>query len=83
MLSRSPVVSDPQLERLDLEPFPQQVPPSAMYRRLRACGLTDTQAGDLTARAAGLTRGGRPWRLAEVQRLQFLRALVEQGRISS
>ena len=83
MLSRIPVVRDPQPDRVDLEPFPQQMPVSTLYRQLRICGLTETQAGNLTARAAGLTSSSRPWRIVEIQRLQFLRALVDQGRIRS
>jgi len=83
MLSRPPVIGDTSQEARDLEPFPQEIPASTLYRRLRVCGLTEPQAANLTARAAGLTAARRPWRLVEVQRLQFLRALVEQGRIGS
>ncbi len=83
MLGRPPVIGDTSQENRHLEPFPLEIPPSALYRRLRICGLTETQAGNRTARAAGLTAARGPWRLVEVQRLQFLRALVEQGRIGS
>ncbi len=83
MLTGGPAVRDRSQEDRDLEPFSLAIPASTLYRRLRMCGLTEPQAGNLTARAAGLAAGGRPWRLVEVQRLEFLRVLVEQGRIGS
>jgi hypothetical protein len=67
----------------ELERFPTQAPAGTLYQRLRLFGLTEAQAGNLTARASGLRQTRRPWRIDEVQRLLFLRSLVEGGRISS
>jgi hypothetical protein len=70
--------------RAGLEPFPATSSSvRAMYGRLRLCGLTEAQAGNLTARATGLSLGRRTWRLEEIQGLLFLRALVEDGRLDS
>lgn len=54
--------------------------PRATFRRLRFCGLTPEQAGNLTARLEGIKpiRGG--WTVAEIERLNFLRWLVTRGR---
>jgi hypothetical protein len=79
-----PVPSIPEgLDALgQLESFPViEIPPPVVYRRLRSAGLTETQAADLTARATGLRITRRPWRIEEVQRLLFLRSLVDNDRI--
>lgn len=80
----NPVPSSP--EGLDaggqLESFPViAFPPPVVYRQLRIVGLTEAQAGDLTARATGLRITRRPWRIEEIQRLLFLRSLVDSDRI--
>jgi hypothetical protein len=63
-----------------LERFPAiGIPAQAIYRRLRVCGLTEAQAGDLTARTLGLRTTRLPWRLEQIQRLLFIRSLVERG----
>jgi len=53
------------------------------YRRLRAAGLSDREAGSLTARLNGLpmVRGG--WQVEEIERLLFVRELVRTGRMGS
>ncbi|HEU4674324.1 MAG TPA: hypothetical protein VFS32_15630 [Candidatus Limnocylindrales bacterium] len=43
-------------------------------------GLAPDEAANLTAFLAGLTLGERPWTLAQVNRLLFLRELVRAGR---
>jgi hypothetical protein len=63
-----------------LEPFPENGESAgAVYRRLRGYGLTESEAGDLTARSLGLRPSRRPWQLCEIQRLLFLRSLVDRG----
>jgi hypothetical protein len=43
-------------------------------------GLAPDEAANLTAFLAGLALGERPWTLAQVNRLLFLRELVRVGR---
>lgn len=52
----------------------------ATYRMLLVRGLAPDEAANLTAFLAGLTLGERPWTLAQVNRLLFLRELVRAGR---
>ena len=51
------------------------------YHRLRMVGLTPTEAGNLTAHLNGLRIADEGWTLREVERLLFVRALAERGRI--
>lgn len=51
------------------------------FLRLRMVGLTDTEAADLTAHLSGLRISGRPWTLAQVEHLAFLRSLLDSGRL--
>ncbi len=53
------------------------------YQRLRMVGLTATEAGNLTAHLSGLQVTERSWTLHEIERLQFLRTLVDLGRLPS
>lgn len=54
------------------------------YRALLLRGLDPGEAANLTAFLSGITVGqGRPWRLADVDRLLFLRELCRAGRIGS
>jgi hypothetical protein len=46
-------------------------------------GLSTSEAANLTAHLNGLRVGRQPWALAEIERLLFLRVLVESGRIES
>ena len=52
------------------------------YDRLRMVGLTSIEAGNLTAHLSGLHVAERGWTIQEIERLLFVRALVERGRIS-
>jgi hypothetical protein len=64
------------------EPTRREIQPArTVFRRLLWCGLSPEEAGNLTARLEGLERAGSGWRLAEVERLLFLRWLVESGRL--
>jgi hypothetical protein len=51
-------------------------------RRLQLAGLTADEAANLTARLAGLRVGRSPWTVREVERLLFIRILVERGRLT-
>jgi hypothetical protein len=46
-------------------------------------GLTAAEAGNLTAHLSGLQVAEHCWTLKEIERLLFVRALVERGRIAS
>lgn len=78
----SPMV-DPGSHRAAPEAVRPPGPASVTYRRLRLCGLTTIEAGNLTARLEGLQIGATPWSLREVEHLLFLRTLVAAGRIDS
>ena len=58
----------------------QVMTPRATFRRLRFCGLTPEQAGNLTARLEGIKPVRDGWAVVEIERLVFLRWLVERGR---
>jgi hypothetical protein len=57
------------------------LPFAAIYRRFLFAGFDAAQAGNLSARIAGLgpVRGG--WRAHEIEALLFLRHLVDDGRV--
>jgi len=57
-------------------------PARRTFDRLRMAGLSTDEAANLTAHLAGLRIGRRPWTVAEIERLRFLRSLVETGRLS-
>ncbi|MEO8208853.1 MAG: hypothetical protein ABI598_07435 [Chloroflexota bacterium] len=54
------------------------------YRALLLRGFAPGEAANLTAYLAGINVGtGRDWRLADVDRLLFLRELCRSGRIGA
>jgi hypothetical protein len=56
----------------------------ATYRALLVRGFTTGEAANLTAYLAGIEVGsGRPWRLADIDRLLFLRELCRTGRLGA
>lgn len=56
----------------------------ATYRALLVRGFTPGEAANLTAYLAGIEVGsGRPWRLADVDGLLFLRELCRTGRLGA
>jgi hypothetical protein len=57
--------------------------PEITFRRLRIAGLTAAQAGNLTARLSGLSPVRTGWSVSEIERLLFLRSLVDTGRVRS
>ena len=70
------------VERADLPPLAiERV--RVTYGRLLSAGLSVAEAGNLTARLAGLHATGRPWTVEEVERLLFIGSLVDAGRIRS
>jgi hypothetical protein len=66
--------AEPTLERRSVR---------STYHRLRMVGLSATEAGNLTAHLNGLRIADQGWTLHEIERLLFVRALVERGRIPS
>lgn len=55
----------------------------ATYRGLRRIGWSETEASSMAAHLAGLTPSRSGWQLREVERLLFIRSLVDDGRIAS
>jgi hypothetical protein len=56
----------------------------ATYRALLVRGFTTGEAANLTAYLAGIEVGnGRPWRVADIDRLLFLRELCRTGRLGA
>ena len=53
------------------------------YRTLTTRGLSEREAGNLVAYAAGLGACRRGWTIAEVEHLVMLKFLVSSGRVSS
>ena len=64
---------------------PERPTPSVRttYHRLRMVGLTAVEAGNLTAHLSGLRVSDQGWTPQEIERLLFVRALVELGRMPS
>jgi len=59
-------------------------PTRATYRQLLVRGFSAGEAANLTAYLAGIEVGsGRPWRLADIDRLLFLRELCRTGRLGA
>jgi hypothetical protein len=52
-------------------------------RDLGTLGLSSAEAGNLTAYLRGIRPVERGWTVAEIERLLFLRYLVERARIGS
>ena len=54
------------------------------YRALLLRGFSPGEAANLTAYLSGIEVGqGKPWRLADVDRLLFLRELCRTGRLGT
>ena len=54
-----------------------------LIRRLERGGLASPEAGNVVAYMLGLKPMGSGWRVAEIEHLRFLRALVSDGRLES
>jgi hypothetical protein len=46
-------------------------------------GWSADEAGNLVGFLSGLPIGRQPWTIREVERLRFIRSMVETGRITS
>ena len=55
----------------------------ATFRRLRVMGLDAMEAGNLTAYDRGIPPVERGWTVKEIDRLLFVRYLVERRRLAS
>lgn len=55
---------------------------SGTFRRLRAGGLSATEAGNLTARLTGIPPASGGWSVREIEHLLFLRAIRRSGRLT-
>ncbi len=55
----------------------------AAYRDLGAKGMAPSEAGNLTAYLLGLRPADQAWTVAEIDRLLFLRYLVDRDRLDS
>ena len=64
-------------------PALSSTPPRTTFRDLLTKGLDPAEAGNLTAFVNGLQPMGTSWTVAEIDRLMFLRYLVERGRVTS
>lgn len=53
------------------------------FDHLRTAGLSVDEAGNLTAKLHGLRVAEQSWTVREVERLMFIRALVDLRRIGS
>jgi hypothetical protein len=75
----------PNFARMTAPPdvAPEPVPVRTTYRRLRIAGLSPREAGTLTGHLAGLRIVPAGWTIEEVERLMFIRALVDSGRMGS
>ena len=58
-------------------------PPAVTYRRLGSRGFRSDEAGNLTAYLHGLPPVEGGWAVGEIERLLFLRHLVERGNLGS
>ena len=83
MLTQSGATIRPEVAPDGPDQRPDLGPAHAVYRRLRLCGLSITEAANLTARLEGLPINRQPWTIREVEHLRFLRSLVETGRLAS
>ena len=78
-LGEAPGASD----AMAVAPVPEQRTARSTYHRLRMAGLTAAEAGNLTAHLSGLHVAEQGWTLKEIERVLFVRALVDRGRIAS
>lgn len=75
-------MSDQTIQREAASEATMAMSPGATFRRLRVCGLSAEEAGNLTARLEGLRPIHAGWSVAEIERLVFLRWLVRRGRFA-
>ena len=54
---------------------------ATMTRRLQQCGLSSTEAANLTAHLRGLPAVESGWSAPQIAHLLFLRSILESGRL--
>jgi hypothetical protein len=74
---------DPRIEPRDQDPGRRGESPRQIYRQLGMRGLRAVEAGNITAYLHGLAPVERGWTAMEIERLLFVRYLVERGRLGS
>ena len=75
-------MTDQAIQGETVPEVPAAMSPRATFRRLRVCGLSAEEAGNLTARLEGLRPVRDGWAVLEIERLVFLRWLVERGQFA-
>jgi hypothetical protein len=65
--------------RDDHERVRRDLPVGATTRQLLRCGLSTTEAANLTAHLVGLPVARTGWTVRQVEHLVFLRSIVETG----
>ena len=59
----------------------QVLPAAATTWRLQLCGLSVTEASNLTAHLNGLPAVDSGWTVRQIEHLVFLRSILETGRL--
>lgn len=59
----------------------REVPVAATTWRLQLCGLSVTEASNLTAHLSGLPAVESGWTVRQIEHLLFLRSILETGRL--
>jgi hypothetical protein len=67
----------------DHERARRDLPVSATARRLQLCGLSVSEAMNLTAHLSGLRAVESGWTVRQIEHLLFLRSIVETGRLKA
>jgi len=65
----------------DHEPARRDLSVGATTKRLQLCGLSITEAANLTAHLIGLPVARTGWTVRQVEHLVFLRSFFETGRL--
>lgn len=71
-----------RMQRRTRPPDSDRNPARATYRQLAMRGLTPAEAGNLTAYSIGLAPIVGGWSVREIERLRFLRFLIDSGRVA-
>jgi hypothetical protein len=75
-------MTDQAVEREPAHVASEAMSPRSTFRHLSFCGLSAAEAGNLTARLEGLRPIRDGWAVKEIERLVFLRWLIERGRFA-
>ncbi len=66
----------------DHEPARPKLPVAALSRRLQQCGLSSTEAANLTAHLSGLPGVKSGWTVHQIGHILFLRSIVGTKRLT-